>query len=476
LSMGNFGIGELEDFAEYTRNDSVIKFVENPKSYSLQDCLVNRLSLFISYHSAYIRLCKDAGNLTPQRSLSQTGDVIYRIRRPKFAGEPHNDEFVSISERQACAGPMIRLLQSGRYEDWCYVLDVSSLYPFIGLNNQFPCTLLKHIYDPDEKEIEKAMKYGWILAKCNVTCSNQSLPRIIDGHCSWPIGTYNTWLPDPEFRKAWHDRAINRIMEVVIYGKTFLLKDYCEFMLAMRKKYKESGQLLNEMLVKAITNTVFGNFAARTSVWVPYETADKSKKWHTWHTASMVGAESQQYRTVCGETEKFFGRVEKDGTMPAVFAGITSHARLIMNQYIDIAGKENVFAVNTDAIICNHEAMKRLESNIAFLASEAGKLRIAERGKYCVCYSARQRKLVPPGDEASNVASVSVRTEAIYDALQLAAVGESAEKIDAIIAAGMLTSYQKTVSMIEEVNKEMSPIQPEVLAEPPYHDGLFFTQ
>lgn len=476
LQYQNFGANTMEDFEHFARTDEAKAFVTGFRKYALRECIHNKLRLFVSYHAEYLRFIHSFGRIPPQRSLSQTASVIFAKQHESCQPNPHNDPIVSTHERKAAAGPMIRQLQRGRHDGWCYVLDISSLYPHIGKTQMFPTSLIDFVVDPDEKEINRRLKLDCIIAYCNVKCENQSIPKIVDGHCSWPVGQYDTYLPDPEFRVALHNNMIEKVYSIAVYTRSYLLKQYCETMIAARKACRDSGLPAREFICKQITNMLFGQFASRIQAWMPATEITDAPKWRLWHRMNLGDHVSTQYRSISGTVEKCVGRVEKDGSFPAIFAFMTSYARRLMDNYITIAGRENVFAVNTDAIICNHDGMKNLESSIGFFGGEVGKFRISAKGQCCVCYSSTQRQLVPPGDASEPQASAIMPTKYLFDALNMIAIGNNTADISAILASGYRGTSSVTISSCEDANSPMVPIAPLRLHESQYTKGLFANQ
>lgn len=474
LQYANFGVDSLADFAKITNDKLTLNFLENPDKHNIVDCVRNKLSLFMQWHMSYVEVTYHMRKVRPQRSLVQTATQFYqRFCRPSHLIDEATSE-VAYCERQALAGAMIRQLQRGRYDDWSYVLDVSSMYPSIGSIEMFPGNFIEMKTYPSNNDVEKALKYHCIIAKCNIADKSQSIPRIIDGHCSWPIGQYDTWLCGPEFAKAWRDGLVKCVYQMSIYHKCDLLKTYCELMTELRNLYARNGMRIHEAITKRITNTLFGALAGRVNVWIPCPCIPAPCSWRVWYMMRQGDKRSEQYRCVNGFVEKLHGRVEKDGTFPAVFAYLTSYARLMMNNYINIAGKENVFAVSTDAILCNYTAMKRLESNIAFGEKVPGKMSIKEAGKCCVCYAATQPELMPPGDAAMPQYAYAMPTKRVYDAIEIASIIGNGDAVNAMLVQGRMEINAKTVTDITEMNMEMTMVKPVEVYEYPVSDGKLF--
>ena len=473
LQYGNFGINVLSDMLDYTSNCEVIDFINNPAKYTLSDAMKNKLSLYISYHQSYIQCTYRLGKARPQRSLVQTASVFFMKTAERHITQPHCDELATYCERQATAGPMIRQLQSGRYDGYCYILDVSSMYPSIGMLEKFPASLIGIDAYPSDDTVNKALYHGMVIAKCNIKCSNQAVPKILDGAMSWPVGQYDTWLPDPEFRKAWRDGLVECVYQMVRYCGGYVLKNYCEEMIQIRNEYAKSGKKIHENIIKQITNTLFGALSGRITVWMPEPNYGPAPSWKIWQAMRQSGARKEQYRSINGMVERLIGRVEKDGTMPAVFATMTSYARLMMRNYIEIACPENVFAVSTDSIICNIEGMKRLESYISFGERKPGALRIAKRGTHCLIYSARQHDLMPPGDAYVDSSSVFAPVSRVFDAMQFAMVTDTVGILGRKDVIYTQRSQVKTISDYGDVDKPMSPVMPiHECKLPDYQDNL----
>lgn len=476
LHYANFGANTLADLVELCSAKDEQRIAETARMHTLDELAMLKITLFITLHRQYIEITYKNHKVKPRRSLSQTAIAEYHACCT--FGEPasYGNEMTTYWERQAVTQPLVRLFGSGLYKGKCYIIDMSSMYPYICMTRRIPASADEVIINPDSEKLEKTLRLYDVIAYCHVSDKTQTIPKIIGGKITWPIGDYNTVLPNPEFQRALEMRAVNRVYLIVRMTDISYLRDFCLAMTNLRIAYEEAGNFLGSKLVKMITNTIFGQLASRMTVWKSVKLDYEAMPWRVWYERDKVNNRQRLLRTVGDECEEMIGKFERSGTQPGSFAFILSHARLLMNDVINIAGRRNVLAANTDSLIVTSDGYNHLRAMVSQDKHVPGMFKVKESGNSCFAYSSSQRTLMPPSEisEAETVRYITAR-QAI-ESIRFAMLNAESGNNQPIMPAGFVNVFRYGKPLDIDLTQKYTRYEPEHVSEPIIENMLEFMQ
>jgi len=324
-------------------------------------------------------------NLIKEHDFGKLGYTIastsFNAYRHKFLSHDiyiHNDERVDALERQAYFGGRCECFYIGKKDDEVfYMLDVNSMYPAVMLNNRYPCKL-RHFYNrPLHASILDFYTAKDCIADVMIETDKPYYPVRYNKMLIFPVGRFKTTLAGPELALARACGHIRYIFALAVYDTAPIFHDFVGHMYDLRLQYKAEGNIAFAEMVKIMLNSLYGKFGQHSKVYefVKFSEERLNSKWLELDLAS---GEMREYRNIMGRVERCIGERMMEHTFTAISAFCTSYARLKLLDYIEQAGWENVYYVDTDSLIVNAQGYERLREDID--ATELGKLKLVESG------------------------------------------------------------------------------------------------
>ena len=125
-----------------------------------------------------------------------------------------------------------------------YIVDVTSMYPFVMQNFKFPISCIGRITRPDVKTlIKKTDEYG-VIANVDINTEINCLPKRHNNKLTFPIGRFNTTLAQPELKLALDLGIVENVNIGYLYHMDYIFKDYVKEFFAMKQKYKNEGNTI----------------------------------------------------------------------------------------------------------------------------------------------------------------------------------------------------------------------------------------
>jgi hypothetical protein len=143
---------------------------------------------------------------------------------------------------------------------------------------------------------------------------------------------------------------------------------------------REDNDKQLQRYIKGIIVSIAGKLAETGKQWVSSPGEPQYGPWASWRQINRDGTESR-YRNIAWYTQREEISPESDTSMPAIASFITSHARVRMLHLMRIAGRENVFYIDTDGILCNEEAYHALLGSGEIDAAMPGYFRLLDTAK-----------------------------------------------------------------------------------------------
>lgn len=276
----------------------------------------------------------------------------------------HDDKAARAAERKA--------LWTGRTEAWrhgvfktpnSYEYDLSRAYATIARDSELPTVYvgsLSQISVPDFNQWSRTRR---ILSSVSVNTISPIVPASHDDRIIWPVGQFETVLWDCEIRALLARGATVRIGESYVYTSTKCLSVWATYVLAAIDNHAQSGNHLSARILKQWSRSLIGRFALQYRSW---ETMGTSPD-HGVSVSRMVGQgekKGAQILHLGHDLLELAELTESENALPQITGYIAAECRMRLWELMEVAGLENVFYVDTDALIVNPQGRVRLEARI----------------------------------------------------------------------------------------------------------------
>ncbi len=291
-----------------------------------------------------------------------------------------NNDFVTRHERMSYYGGRVEAFRIGELPpETLYQVDINSAYPWVMRNCLLPYKYVKCLTQPGILKTEFNTRFYFCLAYAGVETDIPVYPYRRNGRLVFPVGRFVTWLTHPEIVYALKHNHLRMVKYLFLYRRRVLFSDYVDFFYSLRKRYQAEGNSVFDYMCKILMNSLYGKFGAKADEIVLTEQVKNPD----FSYQEILDADS-------GETlrEIVFGfsrLVYKEGAreapraMVSIAAGVTGYGRMLLWKYIEKAGLDNVFYVDTDSLIVNTRGYERLRDCIS--PAELGALKLEQ----CAC-------------------------------------------------------------------------------------------
>ena len=300
----------------------------------------------------------DLGSL----ALSVGGQAFnaYRHKYMEHKIYIHADEATLTLERDAYYGGRaecwwIGHLPPGRYT----LLDVHSMYPYVMRDRSYPARLRHHYRKITLSDLADVTDRWGVIARVRVKIDAPVAPVKKDFHTFFPVGTFWANLTGPEIELCQQHGEILDVSEVSLYDMEPLFRNYVAELYRLRQGYRRRGKDLYANLVKKLLNTLYGKWGQKRSVWNKRANKEgRTPGWYLEHYADKPGT----FYSLCLGPEIFdlVEVTESPSSFPAIAAYVTAYARCVLWSYIEKAGYEHVYYMDTDSLLVDDAGLENL--------------------------------------------------------------------------------------------------------------------
>ncbi|MBA7571174.1 hypothetical protein ES708_12932 [subsurface metagenome] len=286
----------------------------------------------------------------------------YRYRFMEHAIHLHTNEEVIRLEREAYFGGRTECWWIGRLPVDRYTLvDVNAQYPYVMGRHAYPFRLA-HYYRKVEPERLASYVRDWgVIAWVKVRIDSPLVPLREEWFNVFPKGEFWTCLSSPDLELVLARGEITDCLDVALYETAPLFRAYVKYFTGLRSRYKAEGKHLWVRLVKLMQNSLYGKWGAKNIEW-GWRVNDEGRSPGVEIQGSMNSTESVYSICLGPEIIESCRRTEAIYSFPAIAAFVTAHARRLLWEYIEMAGAENVFYMDTDSLLVNSAGLARLGS------------------------------------------------------------------------------------------------------------------
>lgn len=252
--------------------------------------------------------------------------------------------------RAAYVGGRVECFAIGEFHGPLFYLDVNSMYPSVMRDHDYP-TKLRAVYSrPERDEIEKWRGEFIMIGDVELDTSAPDYPLIQDKKLIYPVGTFRCSLAHPELMRAYDRGHIKRWFNVGLYDKAPIFRTFVEALYQLRLEADAAGNDTDKFNIKIMMNSLYGKFGQRGRRYEECGETDPNAVW----THTEIDIDSQtliKYRAFGGLVQAWIDEAESRESFPAIAACVTSHARVMLLDAIERAGRSNVLYCDTDSMI-----------------------------------------------------------------------------------------------------------------------------
>lgn len=260
-------------------------------------------------------------------------------------------------------------LPPGKY----YMLDINSQYPYVMLKNDYPYSFLGYYKNTDRVDLGEYFNKYAITAKVIIETDTSDYAVRHDNRLIFPIGEFKVSLNTPELIHAYERGRIKKVLEFSLHRKADIFSDYVDFFYNSRLKFSQNGEPAYAYMCKIILNSLYGKFGGKQDEWVEIG-YDPDTPYDYYKIIDAQTHEIDTIRTINHVMYQLVGTEEGYNSYVAVAAEVTANARMLLLEYMNKAGRENVYYVDTDSLLVNHKGYQNLQSLLD--STELGSLKL----------------------------------------------------------------------------------------------------
>ncbi|GAJ15656.1 unnamed protein product, partial [marine sediment metagenome] len=215
-------------------------------------------------------------------------------------------------------------------------------------------------------------KYA-VVATVLLTIPVPAIPHKVFGFSCYPTGTFTETLTTRELQFVLDRGEIHQVSRFARYRQDWIFKEAIEEIRSKELEAKNAGNKILHRLYKKMRQGLYGKWAQRGR---RMKRLEERPPWARDGTEVYDQArdESKSYEEFGGEWWEISKDLVSYNSFPAIGAHITADARLALYEWIELAGWENTYVVDTDGLMVNQAGYDRLKHLLH--PSDLGKLRV----------------------------------------------------------------------------------------------------
>ena len=299
----------------------------------------------------------DLGNF--QQTLAAQSFAAFRHRFMKHRLFIDDNEKACHSAREAYHGGRVECFHLGYIKGPLYYLDINSQYPSVMRNFDYPTRLATFSRTFELRDVIKIARKNCVLADVTLKTFMPLYPVRYNKRLIFPIGTFRCTLTTREFNYAVKHNHIKKVHSVAVYERARIFKEFVDFFYMKRLAFTFNDNAEFAYMTKILMNSLYGKFGQNGRVYNDIGVAPNGEI-EAWDEIDGVTGEVRKYRKFGGKIQEFKRESESYNSHPSIAAHITADARLLLWDYILLAGYENIRYCDTDSLLVTREGCIRL--------------------------------------------------------------------------------------------------------------------
>lgn len=397
LNTGNYFPGKLESIAKTFGFPEKIAF----------DFETGTFLEAIPYCKRDVEICRRAMegfrklltdyDLGPMRSTiagQAFATFCYKFMDPDKPIYIHDNIKATELERKSYHGGRVECFKIGRFAGDFFKLDVNAMYPSAMIAQKFPTKLKLYRARCTLRQLRNFLKRGnGAIATVKIRESKTAphIPYQGKEKLFFPGGEFTVTLATPELLYCLKKGLILEVSEVCIYEMDYIFKDYVEFFYTRRNAAKADLDEMLSNMFKLFLNSLYGKFGQKSDNWVLVGKCDPTL--YKIETECRTDGTRKEVKYLGGSIFEREPATEAYNAFCAIASHVTSYARQMLAEFMEIAGRENIYYCDTDSLFTNKTAYELLLAAGGIHNSDLGKLKLESRHKTMNLFGAKDYEL-----------------------------------------------------------------------------------
>lgn len=313
------------------------------------------------------------GNFAKTAPSQAMNAFRHRFMRHKIV--LHDREDVRALERASYFGGETRLFYWGELTQTIHQCDVTSLFPSVMRDNNFPVKLRRWEMRDGPLALAPSIRPEDSIAKVWLSGAAEVFPAKIDGATRYVSGEIVTTLAGPELAYAVKLGYVKLWGSWAEYETAPVFTEFIDHFWRLRQRFKREGNRLYDQFAKLLMNSLYGKFGQKSAAWVDQPGRIAETPWSQWVEMSTASGERSEWRAIGERVQRLDVPGEISGTFPAIASFVTSYARQRMRQLRSLLGPCDLFYQGVDSLIVSQDGFLKLLAAGEVADFELGKLR-----------------------------------------------------------------------------------------------------
>jgi hypothetical protein len=337
---------------------------------------------------AYSERSRQANGPSLQSTAAATAWAWWRLRHLRHSVYVHKHVEALALERQACVGGRCEAYRIGVKIPQVWHVDIRSCYGSVSAETALPCRIIR--FGTGAPNLSSSLgreRVGWIY-DCTVAMDEPLLPYIHEGLTVYPVGTFRGVFCGNElsaYGSAVHVRKVHRW---ACYEMDSVLSTFQMEVWEARRRAIAEGNVAGEAFYKALAVSIVGKFAQGGRHWAPAPDVPAEKPYGPWYDRKEDGTYDLM-RAIGWRSQRMVDHGESADSCPAIAAWIYAEARVRLWHLVQIAGRENVFYVDTDALMVNRDGLENLQQFPKHGGADSAGCALLTGRPTCMCGASR---------------------------------------------------------------------------------------
>lgn len=273
----------------------------------------------------------------------------------------HDTADLLTMEREAYHGGRVECFRLGRYTGRFHVLDVNSLYPAVMQYGTYPARVAFRRKNAAGFPWTRYTNEYCTIARVELQTDQAAYPVMSDGKLIFPVGRYPATLCGPELLYAHEHGHITRMIEVALYERAPIFRQFVDDLYRRRVVARRAGDDTRSHFIKIMMNSLYGKFGQRGDTWAEHEWVEDLTA-RRWKEVDAETGNVVMYRQLGGLVQRQSSEPESRESCPAIAAYVTSYARMHLWRLMQLAGRDNLYYVDTDSLLVTDAGRRRLKA------------------------------------------------------------------------------------------------------------------
>lgn len=321
----------------------------------------NDVEVLAHVMEVYIDWLADRGWGSLKDTAPQQADYAFRKNFMNHPLKPSPNETHRRVAEGALYGGRTECFWIGKSYRKVYYVDINSAYPYVMRDGWYPTELVTTKAGPDFDWLRGMLRKHILIGEVDVKAGSPDYPVKTDRGLVFPACEYRTYLAGAEFKDAFQMGRLAEVHEVAVYRRARVFRDWVESLYPERRKAKDEGDTVTDLLIKLYLNSLFGKFGQRD-----YKThvIGKCPPERLLSRRSIMLKSGRPYMLRCyaGMVTASWTEGTKSRSMPEIAACVTAEGRMMITKLIRRVGRKNILYCDTDSAIlteAGYEALGR---------------------------------------------------------------------------------------------------------------------